>query len=237
MRILALDSSAMPASAAIYSDGRILGEYFINTKQTHSETLMPMVESLLKLTKTQLPEIDLFAVTNGPGSFTGVRIGVSCIKGLAFVNNTPCCPVSTLESIAYNGAMLEGKTICAVMDARREQVYNALFEVRNKKIIRLCDDRAVMIDALREDAAKYGKDMILMGDGADLCYDKLKDTGVSLAAESDRYQNAASVAFVAAEKILKGVGTVSPNDLLPKYLRIPQAERELSKKMKEEGKL
>ena len=127
MKILAVDSSAIPASAAVWEDGRLLGEFYSNTRQTHSQTLLPMVENLLKCTQTALNEIDLFAVSAGPGSFTGVRIGVACVKGLAMPEDKPCAGVSTLEAIAWNLAHLRG-TICAVMDARCQQVYNAVFE-------------------------------------------------------------------------------------------------------------
>ncbi len=237
MRILAVDSSAKPASATIYEDGKILGDYYMNTAQTHSETLMPMIESLLCLTKLTVSDIDAFAVTNGPGSFTGVRIGVSCVKGLAFTNNAPCCPISTLEAIAYNATELEGRIICAVMDARREQVYNAVFRIEKGKPVRLCEDRAVMIEALRVDGEKYGSDMLLIGDGAELCYGKLHDTGVILAGEGMRYQKAASVAMAAAEKMSSGEKLISPRDLAPSYLRLPQAERELKEKQISEERI
>ena len=128
MKILALDSSAVSASAAVLDDDKVLGEFFINTKQTHSQTLMPMVQQVLIQTKTSLEEIDLFAVSAGPGSFTGVRIGVACVKGMAFAQNKPCIGVSTLEAMAYPLSMLNG-IICAVMDARCQQVYHALFRV------------------------------------------------------------------------------------------------------------
>lgn len=121
MKILALDSSAVSASAAVLDDDKVLGEFFINTKQTHSQTLMPMVQQVLTQTKTSLEEMDLFAVSAGPGSFTGVRIGVACVKGMAFAQNKPCIGVSTLEAMAYPLSMLNG-IICAVMDARCQQV-------------------------------------------------------------------------------------------------------------------
>ena len=149
MKILALDSSAVSASAAILDDDKVLGEFFINTKQTHSQTLMPMVQQVLTQTKTNLEEIDLFAVSVGPGSFTGVRIGVACVKGMAFAQNKPCIAVSTLEAMAYPLSMLNG-IICAVMDARCQQVYHALFRVNGSAVERICDDCAVAISDLAE---------------------------------------------------------------------------------------
>ena len=149
MLILALDSSAAPASAALLEDGKILSEFYINTKQTHSQTLMPMVESVLKLTNKTLDDVTCMAVSAGPGSFTGVRIGVSCVKGLSMTRNIPCAGVSTLRAMAENARQLTG-IVCAVMDARCGQVYNALFEIKNGKVIRLCEDRALTLDELRK---------------------------------------------------------------------------------------
>ena len=171
MKILALDSSAVSASAAVLDDDKVLGEFFINTKQTHSQTLMPMVQQVLIQTKTSLEEIDLFAVSAGPGSFTGVRIGVACVKGMAFAQNKPCIGVSTLEAMAYPLSMLNG-IICAVMDARCQQVYHALFRVNGSKVERIYDDCAVAISDLAESLRQYSDETIyLVGDGAKLCYE------------------------------------------------------------------
>ena len=166
MKILALDSSAVSASAAVLDDDKVLGEFFINTKQTHSQTLMPMVQQVLIQTKTSLEEMDLFAVSAGPGSFTGVRIGVACVKGMAFAQNKPCIGVSTLEAMAYPLSMLNG-IICAVMDARCQQVYHALFRVNGIEVERICDDCAVAISDLAESLQQYSNETIyLVGDGA-----------------------------------------------------------------------
>ena len=171
MKILALDSSAVSASAAVLDDDKVLGEFFINTKQTHSQTLMPMVQQVLTQTKTSLEEMDLFAVSAGPGSFTGVRIGVACVKGMAFAQNKPCIGVSTLEAMAYPLSMLNG-IICAVMDARCQQVYHALFRVNGIEVERICDDCAVAISDLAESLKQYSNETIyLVGDGAKLCYE------------------------------------------------------------------
>ena len=228
MLVLAMDSSAVAASAAVVKDGVILGEFFVNIKQTHSETLMPMVEKLLNFTKLKPSDFDIIAVTPGPGSFTGVRIGVSCAKGLAMPANIPCVPVSSLEAIAYGASFFENKIICSVMDARCGQVYNALFKVANGEIVRLCKDRAISIVDLKSECEKYGSELILAGDGARICYDSFKEFGAKIIGENLRFTRASSVAM-AAVKLEK----VTPLELVPTYLRIPQAERELKKHLEE----
>lgn len=228
MRIFALESSAGPASAALTEDGKLLAESYLNTRLTHSQTLMVMVENILRLTGIDLSEVDAFAVANGPGSFTGVRIGVSCLKGLAFGRDVPCVGVSTLRAMAEN-LRHEDCVACAVMDARVGQVYNALFRVENGMISRMTDDRALSVDALREECARFGNQLVLVGDGAQLCYEMFRTFGARLAAEGARYQRASGVAFAAAELLAAGE-SVSAEALRPAYLRLPQAERELKAK-------
>ena len=129
MLILAFESSAKPASVALLRDGKLLSVYTQCSQLTHSRTLLPMAEDMLKNAELTLRDVDLFAVAHGPGSFTGVRIGVSTVKGLAWALDKPCVGVSTLEAMAWNG-VAAGGFVCPVMDARRSQVYNALFEIR-----------------------------------------------------------------------------------------------------------
>lgn len=232
MLILGIESSAGPASAAVAGDGRLLGEFFVNTKQTHSQTLLPMVEALLKNLGIGCKDLDCVAVSNGPGSFTGVRIGVACAKGLAMPNDTPCCGVSTLECIAYGGAGLTGSVICAVMDARCGQVYNALFRAAPEGLVRLTEDRALSIEELGRECREYGEGLVLFGDGAELCHREFAAWGARLAPESQRFQRAASAALLAG-----GRKWTSAGELAPAYLRMPQAERELKakRKNKEDG--
>ncbi len=236
MLTLALESSAGPASAAVLEDGRLLGEVYANSRQTHSQTLLLMTEGLLRSLGLACGDFDLMAVSNGPGSFTGVRIGVACVKGLAFPHNTPCCGVSTLEAIAARGRAFADKILCAAMDARRNQVYNALFAVQDGKLERLTEDRAISIEALAEACAPYGERLLLFGDGAALCYETFKSFGARLAPEELRYQRAASVALCAEPRAREGK-TVASEALLPAYLRLPQAERELKRKKGEEDTL
>ena len=230
MKILAVDTSAKACSASLTDDNRILGSFFINTALTHSQTLVPMIDSLLKNTDTKLNSIDCFAVSSGPGSFTGVRIGVSAVKGMAMPLDTPCASVSTLKAIAYN--LIDREClVCAVMDARRNQVYNALFSVKNQTVTRLCCDRALSIDDLSKELKQINKKIVLAGDGAELCYNSLKELNLdlTLTTESQRYQNALGTALASQNQKL-----ISAAELMPVYLRLPQAQRELKKKMEAE---
>ena len=229
MHILAIDSSSFPASAAIVEDGKIIAEFFINTKMTHSQTLMPMIKSVLDMSGVKIEDIGLVAVTKGPGSFTGVRIGVASAKGIAMPNGIPCAGVSALEVIAYNFADSGDKIVCACMDARCGQVYNALFEISDGKVIRLTPDRTIMIDELKGEAENFESAMYLAGDGAALCYESFAQCGAVLAPENLRYQRASSAAFAAWDSYKAG-NAVSAGELQPLYLQLPQAQRELNAK-------
>ncbi len=229
MKILALDCSAGPASVAVIEEGKIVASSYVNVKLTHSQTLLPMVKSTLDSAMLQISDIDAFAINHGPGSFTGIRIGISAVKGLAAAKDKPCIEVSTLMSIAC-GLKNTECTVCAVMDARCNQVYNALFKIENGNITRLCDDRAVMISEVTKELDGIDGKIIIAGDGAGLFEEYAKDnTDVFIASEPQRYQNACGVAIAAEEKLSKGE-TVSADGLLPFYLRLPQAERELKAK-------
>lgn len=229
MKILAIDSSAVSASAALTEDGRILGEFFLHTGLTHSETLMPMIQSVFACAKTIPADVDLFAVSSGPGSFTGIRIGIASIKGLAMPFGTPCAGVSTLEAIAYNLTHLEG-TVCAVMDARCSQVYNALFQAESGRIERLTPDRAISIEALADECRSLTGPLYLAGDGAALCRkaESFRPLQALMPPEPLLYQRAWGVAMAAESAVREG-RTVSPAALIPFYLRPAQAERSLKK--------
>lgn len=231
MKILAIDTSATAASACIAEENKIIGEFYINTAITHSQTLMPMIEQLLKNTELTLKDIDAIAVNAGPGSFTGVRIGVAAAKGLAFAEDLPCVSVSTLESMAYNMLGADG-VVCAVMDARCSQVYNALFKVSGMHIQRLCDDRAVSISDLELELKKYNENIYFVGDGADICAKALENSlqNAETAPINKRTQTASSTAC-AAFKLISDGKTLTAEELMPTYLRLPQAQRELNKKM------
>lgn len=224
--ILSIDSSAVTASAALTDGDNVIRSEFVNKGLTHSETLLPMIKRVMG--DVAYSELEAIAITAGPGSFTGVRIGVATVKGLAFKFSTPCIPVSTLEAIAYN-FINENAVICAVMDARRMQFYNALFKVENGKIERLTPDRAISLEDLQKELRQY-EDVIIAGDGARLCADNIGLDNCRIADEESVYQNAVSLAK-AAEKNKK----IPPEKLMPVYLRQSQAERELKLKKKNEG--
>ncbi len=237
MKILSMECSATPASVAITENGKILASSFVNTNLTHSQTLMPMVENTLKAAKLNIGDIEGLAISNGPGSFTGIRIGISALKGLAAPKNLPCVAVSTLHAMAMNYSDTDC-IVCAVMDARCNQVYNALFDIENDTVTRLCDDRALMCNELAEEIKKlsqnWDKCVIIVGDGANIFYPYVEMLeNVRLSAPSRRFQNAVGVGAVAEENFKEGE-TISSGELLPFYLRLPQAEREL--KAKEERK-
>lgn len=221
--LLSMDSSAVTASVALTDGDEIIKSEFVNSGLTHSETLLPMITRVMDGRKYS--ELDGIAITAGPGSFTGVRIGVATVKGLAFNDDIPCYSVSTLEAIAYN-FVDKNAVVCAVMDARRMQFYNALFKVQNGKVERLCDDRAISIEDLRNELKQYDK-VIIAGDGAKLCFQNIELANCTLADEDRIYQNAVSVAKAAQNK-----NAISPKALMPVYLRQSQAERELKLKLK-----
>lgn len=232
MKILSVECSASPASACVIDDGKILSSAYVNVKMTHSQTLLPMIKQVLDSAKLTVDDIEAIAVSAGPGSFTGIRIGIAAVKGLAMKNNTPCVAVSTLSAMA-EAYKTQNAIICAVMDARCNQVYNALFEVKNGTVTRLCEDRALMCEDLANEikSENFDKNVIITGDGADLFYSYLSEyENIKIADEFKKYQNAIGVGFAAIKEIEKD-NTVSPADLLPVYLRLPQAERELKKKL------
>ena len=233
MLILAVESSAGPASVAVVKDNLLLAETFQNAQSTHSQTLLPMVKRLMNDLSITADDLDLLAVSNGPGSFTGVRIGVACVKGIALPNHIPCCGVSTLEAIAMGGRICPGSVVCAVMDARRGQVYNALFSIERPGLSRLTPDRAISVADLKKECLQFGNRLLLIGDGAALCYESFLDFGARLAPPESRFQRASWVALVAERQANREGGTVSPQELLPSYLRLPQAERELNKHRRE----
>lgn len=226
MKILGLESSAVAASVAVSEDGALIAQSYQRSGLTHSRTLMPMCRDLLENCGLTLGEMDVVAVAAGPGSFTGLRIGVATAKGLAWPGDKPCAGVSTLEAMAWPLAHLEGD-LCAVMDARRHQVYNARFQAEGGRLLRLCPDRAISIDELAAELLSREKTQILVGDGAELCYNELTKRGlpVRLAPPHLRWQSAWGVAR-AAEELARTGGLVTAAELAPVYHRLSQAERE-----------
>ncbi len=233
-----MESSATAASVAYVKDGKILAHNYINAGLTHSTTLMPMAQALLQNANLKLSDVDYFAVSVGPGSFTGLRIGISAIKGISLAENKPCVPVSTLEAMAYNYAYTD-TIVCCVIDARCKRFFNAIFKCStNGKVERLCDDRAVSYEELEAELnEKYSdKVIVLVGDGAELAQNLMCNAKADLqiAPAHLRYQQATGVAM-AAQNLVECGKTVSSNQLLPSYLSLPQAQRELQKKLKKEN--
>ena len=226
MKIIALESSAVTASVAVTEDEKLLAQSFQNSGLTHSATLMPMVADLLKNTGLTLEEMDVVAVAAGPGSFTGVRIGVAAAKGLAWPGDKPCAACSTLESMAWQCAHLDGE-ICAAMDARRNQVYCARFMAKNGELKRLTEDRAIGLDELAQEVRSSGRTQILVGDGAYLAQKALEARDLShvLMPPHLLYQTAWGVARAALRLAREG-RLVSATAMAPSYHRLSQAERE-----------
>ena len=230
MLTLAFESSAKAASVALLRDGSLISQYSQCSGLTHSRTLLPMAEDLLKNAELKLSDVDLFAVAHGPGSFTGIRIGVSTVKGLAWACDKPCVGVSTLESMAWHG-LSAGGLVCPVMDARRSQVYTALFEIRDGKPRRLTEDKPISLEELAAQLRQQDQAPFLVGDGAVLTARYLEGQGLPyrLAPENLLYQSAWGVGMAARDK--------TPGDsqsLLPVYLRLSQAERERQARMEGE---
>lgn len=228
MRIFALDCSSVSASVSLLEDGCLLGESFTHVSLTHSRTLLVQAEALFRHTQTEPQDVDMFAVTVGPGSFTGVRIGIAAIKGLADACEKPCFAVSSLAAAAYPFADFDG-IVCAAMDARCGQVYTAAFSAGQ----RLCADAALPLSELAAYLQAQNKPVLFCGDGADLAAAycaPLLSAAVKTASALLQYPRAGSVALLAAEQLQNGAKTVSASALLPMYLRLPQAQRELQRK-------
>ena len=227
MKILALDSTAKICTVALCEDRQRLNLKTVDAGMTHSETLLPMIESILDEAGIGVADIDMFALSQGPGSFTGVRIGAATVKGLCFGREKPCVGVSSLEALAYNYIDGDGIVVSA-MDARRDQVYAAIFRVHGNRVERLCEDMALSVDELCGMCVAYsGEKIYICGDGAHLVYDRAQQNGAPMLEYNiDRAgQCAYSVALCAYEAFLRGEA-VSDSELRPTYLRLAQAERE-----------
>lgn len=230
MLILGIDSTALTASAAVadVQDGEVktYGLFTVKNKLTHSETLLPMAEQALRIYGAKPEDLELLAVNAGPGSFTGVRIGVATVKGLAFARDIPCAAVSTLEALAEPFSHGEN-VVCAAMDARRGQFYCALFAHGE----RLTPDACLSAEEIRELLTEQGKPVSVCGDGANLLAETLNDPAVRAVHPVVRDQNALATA-ICGERLFRAGKAVSGKELRPVYLRVPQAERERQEKKK-----
>ena len=226
MKILAFETSAKAASVALTDGGKLLAESYQNTGMTHSQTLMVMAQELLKTCGLSPKDVDAVAVASGPGSFTGVRIGVAAAKGFAWGGELPCYGVSTLEAMARNLGIWQGYVVPA-MDARRSQVYTAIFHAQKGVLTRLEEDMAISLEELREKIKNFEESIFLVGDGALLCYNTLLEEvpALVLPPEHRMHQRAAGVAL-AAQAMADAGDPGKAAELTPNYLRLSQAERE-----------
>ena len=233
MLILALESSATACSVALTRDGELIAHAYQHSGLTHSRTLLPMVNNVLTSCGESMEHVDVVAVAAGPGSFTGLRIGVATAKGLAWAGDKDCAPCSTLESMAWPLAHMEGKVIVCAMDARRSQVYNAIFLAKDGKLERLSEDRAISLADLAQELKNIENEKIVVGDGAKLCYNVVSEMGsaLTLAPEHLRMQSGWGVARAAQELAEKGQ-LIKGEQLNAVYHRLSQAERERMEKQK-----
>ena len=237
MKILAIDSSGMTASVAVITDDCLVGEYTINFKKTHSQTLLPMIDTIVKFLDMDMNEFDAIAISEGPGSFTGLRIGAATAKGLGLALNKPLIGISTLAGLAYNMCGSE-RIICPIMDARRNQAYSGLYcfeydcETREYQLVEESAPKAADILEIIEEINKIGKGVVFVGDGIKVFADTIKDNikvSYLLAPIHKREQSAASVGALAMQ-YLKNNNTVTADEFEPVYLRMSQAEREYKEK-------
>lgn len=231
MNILAVDTAGKTAGVALMQDDRLLYEVYLDGGMTHSETLMPMIDSCLKMCGMSCKDIDLYGVNAGPGSFTGLRIGLSVIKGLALPRQIPCAGVSTMAALAY-GLAGEG-TVIGAQDARRGQVYWGAFDLATHT--RLTEDTAAPVASLEKFVQDCKKPLFFVGDGATLCYNSYKQVcGVAACPPALQVLRGSGVAL-AAKAMWEAGACVPPAALLPDYHRLSQAERERAEREKQQA--
>lgn len=240
MYILALDGSGLTAGVAVLDENKILADYSVNYKKTHSQTLLPMLDEVMKMLEMDVSQIDYIALTGGPGSFTGLRICAGMAKGLGLALDKPLVSVPTVEALAYN---YEGsdKLICPLMDARRNQVYTGIYsfendnsEESNSKIHVISEQEAVSIQEILEKVNGLGREVVFLGDGVSVNEKYIRElvkVPYRIAPAHLRMQNAASVGRCAL-KMISEEKLVSAMDFIPEYLRLSQAERERMEKEK-----
>jgi tRNA threonylcarbamoyladenosine biosynthesis protein TsaB len=230
LKILAIDSSAIATSVALIEDSKLLAEFFLNIDLKHSQTLILMIDTLFKYTGFKISDIDSFAISNGPGSFTGIRIGISALKGIAMVCNKPCVPVSSLYAMAVS-LPFSNAEICCIIDAKCSQVYTATFLSSDSSLSRKTPDRVVPLKKLTDELSQHKSKIFLVGDGAALCYNKLESgrSNIFLLSEDFNYQRAHSVAKAAELLLAQEKAAVSAEGLIPNYLLRSQAERDLGR--------
>lgn len=234
MKILALETSAKAASCALTADGIPLATAWQATGLTHSRTLLPMVQDMLRNSDLTLADVDAVAVAAGPGSFTGLRIGLASVKGLAWAADKPCIGVSTLEAMAWPLAHRDGIIVCA-MDARRQQIYNAVFSAENGVLTRIREDRAIALADAAEDLRSLSGTITVVGDGAALAHDFFTAAGIPCALAPAHLRQQSAVGVAMAAEAAGEAALISAQELAPNYLRLSQAERERLARENESG--
>lgn len=233
MKVLAIDSSGLVASVAIVTEDELLAEYTINYRKTHSQTLLPMLDEIVKITNINLKDIDAIAISKGPGSFTGLRIGSATAKGLAMVLDIPIIPVATVDGLAYN-LYKSDNIICPLMDARRNQVYTGLYKWIDGEFKVLLEQKPLDIEEISEEINKIAEEVIFLGDGIKVFEEQLIETikvNYSFAPAHLSRQRAGAIGALGIEYYKKGIMT-DADEFVPTYLRMSQAERELASKNK-----
>jgi tRNA threonylcarbamoyladenosine biosynthesis protein TsaB len=232
MKILGIDTSTQAASVCIIEDEKLICEYTINTKKTHSQKIMVMIESMIKQSDLNIKDIDVIAICIGPGSFTGLRIGMATAKAIAHVRNLPIVAVNSLESLAFNMNLCD-KTICSILDAQRSQVYTGKYRFENNEFKTIEDVKVVTIDELIEELSNRDEEFILVGEAVSLYRDKLSEvSNISIASASNNVNKASSLCVLGTMKYNKNIDVHNCYSINPMYIRKSQAEVQYEEKMK-----
>ena len=232
MKILGIDTSSMAASVAVIEDNKLICEYTINTKKTHSQKLMPMIENMLGLSDLNVREIDAIAVCEGPGSFTGLRIGMATAKAIAHVNDIPVIGVNSLEALAANMNLCD-KKICSILDAQRNQFYTGRYQYEGTKLVEIKEIGIQQIDELLEELAQSGEQWILVGEAVYKYEDKIREiSNIEIPAASNNVTKAGSLCSVAKVKFDEGKDIFDCYTVNPLYIRKSQAEEQYEEKQR-----
>ena len=232
MKILGIDTSSNASSVAVIEDNKLICEYTVNTKTTHSQKLMPMIENMLSMSGINVKEIDAIAICIGPGSFTGLRIGMATAKAISHVNNLPIIGVNSLEILAGNMNLCD-KKICSILDAQRNQVYTGRYKFENGSIVEIQPVDVVEIETLLEEISKDNDEWILVGEAVYKHEDKIKEIkNIDIPAPSHNVTKASSLCSIAMEKYNNNIDIHNCYDINPMYIRKSQAEVQYEEKMK-----
>ena len=232
MKILGIDTSTMAANVAVLEDDKLICEYTINTKKTHSQKLMPMIENILKLSDLDIKEIDAIAICVGPGSFTGLRIGMATAKAMAHVNNIPLIGVNSLEILGANMDLCN-RNICSILDAQRNQVYMNKYILKDDKITELEEISIKPIDELLEEISSSNEDWVLVGEAVYKYKEKIEEiSNITIPSPANNITKASTLCFVARDKMLSNDQVYNCYNINPMYIRKSQAEEQYEEKQK-----